>query len=66
MKFGSLCGGENGEHNGTGFVEISRIFTIQDAGNVALISREIGVILCKIPAKMKKYPRYQRWVLKWK
>ena len=29
--FGSLDGGEDGEYNGVGFVEISEIFVSQDA-----------------------------------
>ena len=30
MDFCSLDGGENGEHNGVGFVEISQIFAMKD------------------------------------
>ncbi len=30
MEFGSLDGGENGEHSGVGRVEISKIFAMQD------------------------------------
>ncbi len=37
MEFGTLDGGENGEHNGTSFVgiQVSQVFAIQNA------SREI-------------------------
>ncbi len=31
MKFGLFDGGEDGEHNGVGFKEISRISAMQDA-----------------------------------
>ena len=31
MKFGLLDGGEDAEHNGVGFVEITKISAMQDA-----------------------------------
>ena len=31
MEFGSLDDGEDGEHNDVGFVEISKILTLQNA-----------------------------------
>ena len=31
MEFGSLDGGEDGEHNGVDFVEISKMSAMQDA-----------------------------------
>ena len=31
MKFGSLDGGDNVEHNGVGFAEISEIFAMREA-----------------------------------
>ena len=31
MEFGQLDGGDDGEHSGVSFVEISRIFATQDA-----------------------------------
>ena len=37
-EFGSLDGGDNNEYNGLGFVEISKIFAMQDAFFFRMIS----------------------------
>ena len=37
MLFGWLDGGEDGEHTANGFVEISKIFAMQDAFSFGMI-----------------------------
>ena len=39
MKFDSLDGGAHGEHSGGGFVEVSKIFSIQDGFLFKLITK---------------------------
>ena len=34
MRIGSSDDGEDGEHNGVGFVEISSVFSMQDDGTI--------------------------------
>ena len=44
MEFGSVNGGDDGEHSGVGFVDISKIFVMQ----VSIFFRRISLIEYKI------------------
>ena len=40
MEFGLLDGGEDDEHNGDSFVEVSKIFTVQYAVSFGTLSSD--------------------------